>query len=40
MNGFPNFSKARVSIALAKPARSKVRKDIPPDRAKKAEEMF
>jgi hypothetical protein len=40
MNDFPNFSKAPRFGALAKPARSKVRKDILPDRARKNEEMF
>jgi hypothetical protein len=39
MNDFPNFSKARFG-ALATPTRSKVRKDILPDRARKKEEMF
>jgi hypothetical protein len=35
----PHFSKARLG-ALAKPTRSRVRKDILPDRARKKEEMF
>jgi hypothetical protein len=38
-NDFPHFSKARLG-ELAKPTRSKVRKDILPDRVKKKEEMF
>jgi hypothetical protein len=39
MHDFPNFSKARFG-ALAKSTRSRVRKGILPDRAKKKEEMF